>query len=152
MTGAVPGTAYTRKEEFLEKVNAKLDTGVAKAAFAAQREIKLSLNKPGPLPKPRHQKTGGRRIGAKIKEFVMRASRSGEPPRYRTKDLINSILAERVSPALWRVGSPMKYAMALEFGYEPSNLEPRPFLRPVMRRLRKLFKTLVFGEIRKVGT
>jgi len=148
--GAARTGAWDATGAFVAKVKKGMEKGVAQVAFAAQREIKLSLNLPGPLPRPKFQKSGGRKLGSKAGKHTVRASKPGEPPRYRTKDLMNSILAEEVGEGVWRVGSPMAYAMALEFGYEPRNLEPRPFIRPVLRRMKKENQKLIFGEVYKL--
>ena len=73
-------------------------------------------------------------------------SKAGNPPHVRTGTLRrswttkgNRIEKRSKSGVRLRLGSNVKYARALEFGYRPRNLEPRPYLGPTVRspQLRK---------------
>lgn len=69
-------------------------------------------------------------------------SKPGEPPRrqrgalyqsmtYETRESFRGIFT-RVGPSV----TVAKYARALELGYPPNNLEPRPYLRPAAKKFR----------------
>lgn len=60
------------------------------------------------------------------------ASAPGEPPAVVTGALKNSINAKREGKMRWVVTVGAEQAAALEFGYSPRNLAPRPYLRPAI--------------------
>ena len=67
-------------------------------------------------------------------------SKPGKPPRVRTGTLRRSWTTKSNRVARnWKdgyrltLGSNVKYARALEFGYRPRNLKPRPYLSTVVR-------------------
>ena len=73
-------------------------------------------------------------------------SKPGNPPHVRTGTLRRSWTTKgnrtekrSKSGVRLRLGSNVVYARALEFGYKPRNLEPRPYLGPTVRspQLRK---------------
>lgn len=59
-------------------------------------------------------------------------SAPGAPPSIQTGNLRNSIAKKEKGRFRWLVGTPERYAKALEYGYAPRNLEARPYLRPAM--------------------
>jgi phage gpG-like protein len=61
-------------------------------------------------------------------------SKPGEPPRWQTKALRQSITQESVSSTVERVGTNVKYAKKLEMGI---GLAARPYLRPALAQSKK---------------
>ncbi len=66
----------------------------------------------------------------------VRASFPGEPPRKRTGALRASEKGVKADTngLVWLAGSNQKYALALEKGYPPRNLKPRPHLAVTLER------------------
>lgn len=94
------------------------------------RDIKLSLNVPGP-----HKTNRG-----------ASASKEGEPPHRRTGRLARSIRAvalDLTDEVILRVGTDVKYGLYLEFGTR--RMGPRPFLRAALERNQGLFERVVFS-------
>jgi len=77
--------------------------------------------------------SGGISDGKELGLINSYRSKPGEPPRHQTGDLMGSVTYE-LAPVLpiGRVGTNLEYARALELGYEPRNLKPRPYLRPAL--------------------
>jgi len=104
--------------------------GVSATNFELQSRIKIKLSQPG----SGHPRKNG-----------TRASAPGEPPAPDTGDLKRSFSGAGVTRVIKQItqvkgrvrqGAPhktKKYAFALEYGYSPRNLEPRPFIGPVVR-------------------
>lgn len=68
-------------------------------------------------------------------------SAPGEPPRWQTKTLRQSITQESVSKTEERVGTNVEYAKWLELG--TSRMAKRPYLRPALAKSRnKIIKLL----------
>lgn len=82
-------------------------------------------------------------------------SKPGEPPRRQRGRLWDSMTFESMdSPrgVMTRVGPSVraaKYARALELGYEPNNLEPRPYLAPAAKAFRPRFDALIADAVRR---
>lgn len=74
-------------------------------------------------------------------------SKPGEPPHVDTGVLKRSIHYKVVDAETVLVGSNVKYAHALEYGFEPRRLRARPYLRPAVIRERanilKAFKDIL---------
>lgn len=114
--------------KLLAQMSSGAERGVLMAGAALQRQQKVMLSKPGP--------GGGRTLGSifkqksgpdKGKTEVVRASAPGEPPRYRTRDLLNSIQMIREGAAAVRVGTHLMYGLYLELG--TAKMAARPWLR-----------------------
>ena len=123
--------------------------GVGKAGAALQRHYKLMLNKPGPN-KTRHtgdvytQKSGP----SKGQTETIRASAPGEPPRYRTRDLLNSVQYEYEGDTVVRVGTHLKYGLILELGL--GRLKgPRPWLRLGLVQMQNEISRIILASIKK---
>lgn len=76
-------------------------------------------------------------------------SRPGEPPRIDTGELRRSIhhsvVVNRGSIRGYVIaGAP--YARALELGYAPGNLLPRPYLRPALARMQPAIVRVLLGK------
>lgn len=146
---ATPAVTFSVDVEGLERsIHSAVADALDKIVIDLQRELKLMLSKPGTgrvYFKGRKRKrlksgrmgkwTGGRRH---------RASAPGEPPAAQTGFLRNSWgvgsnsggvdksdLNNKRRPRL-RLGSNVVYAAAMEYGYEPNNLAPRPYIRPTI--------------------
>jgi len=97
--------------------------------------------------------SGGHEKGERLEKVGIYRSKPGEPPRKQTGTLVRSITSE-MHPTLpiGRVGpaNELEYARALELGYDPRNLAPRPYLRPALRRsepaIRAIFNRPMEGE------
>lgn len=63
------------------------------------------------------------------------ASAAGEAPAVLEGDLLNSLGAERIGKAHWRVGVSDEKALWLEFG--TSRMAPRPYFIPAMVKAQK---------------
>ncbi len=124
-------------EQLLSATEKGLDKATAKLAFIAQRKIKLLISRKHPP-----------------------ASKPGQPPHYRTRELLGSIMAEQLGSYHWQVGSPFKYALYLEFGTVKREaqrgvgelpgqylMEPRPFLRPVLAIVRRIAPAVIAREV-----
>ncbi|MBI1324370.1 hypothetical protein GC170_14460 [bacterium] len=81
-------------------------------------------------------------------------SKPGEPPRRQRGTLWNSITFESRDSfrgVVTRVGPSVrtaKYSRALELGYAPNNLEPRPFLAPAGKAYDPTFMALMERAVR----
>jgi phage gpG-like protein len=67
-------------------------------------------------------------------------SKPGEPPRWQTKLLRQSITQDSQSPTEERIGTNVKYAIYLELGVPKGSgeiLAQRPFLRPALAQSKK---------------
>lgn len=131
-------------EALMRDLNMGMDRAISKLAFIAQRSIKLLISKRNPPPK------------------FLSPSKPGEAPRYRSRELLQSIMAEKLGPQHWQVGSPLDYALYLEFGTvareaqrgfgdvieaRQYRMEPRPFLRPVLKWIRQKASNVVISEV-----
>lgn len=123
--------------------------GVGQAGAALQREYKIMLSKPGPSKgriKGAIFKIKGalaKRLG---KEQVIRSSEPGEPPRYRTRDLLNSIQSTFEGPALVRVGTHLLYGLWLELG--TIKMKPRPWLRAGLVIMREELARIIIAAMK----
>lgn len=81
----------------------------------------------------------GGRSGVMYSRGGKKAKRSapGEPPKSDRGGLVKSIKVEILDEGFSsHVGTPIKYAKALEFGFAPRNLLPRPFMGPTFEKNR----------------
>tara|TARA_R100000426_G_C4804216_1_gene103836 strand:- start:177 stop:653 length:477 start_codon:yes stop_codon:yes gene_type:complete len=121
---------FDRELIFNELVEA-VKRGVAATNIELQARIKVKLSQPG---------TG------KLRKDGKRSSSPGEPPAPQTGDLRRSFtdagltrvrsMAKSIEGTVKQgrgLNKTKKYARALEYGYSPNNLKPRPYLRPVVR-------------------
>lgn len=99
--------------------------GTAATIIVLQRELRINLSKPG----------GGRKHDG----LRYRSSAPGRPPAVQTGLLRNSWQSGQPTRIArgrtlgWMIGSPVRYARALEFGKR--GLFPRPYLRPAIRAI-----------------
>lgn len=113
-------------------------------ALRLEREIKLTLSKPG---------TGREYAAARGKgkrKRVHRASAPGQPPAVLTGRLRQSITHGIVDNKM-RVGTNVEYAPWLEFGTLDNNgfIAPRPFMRPAWEKVGKTMGGHIKAELQK---
>jgi len=86
---------------------------------------------------------------------VHRASAPGDPPAPDTTNLRRTIQLARPQRAIrgvakgWSLGIAAVYARALEFGYR--RLLPRPYVRPVLDKMRTLGPRMMRNRLRLAG-
>lgn len=84
-------------------------------------------------------------------------SKPGEPPRRQRGNLWNSMTFETLSSPrgfTTRVGPSVraaKYARALELGYEPGGLAPRPYLAPAANAYAPTWNALIIRAVRSAA-
>lgn len=108
----------------------RLDLAVRRAALGIEKAAKVAIMtgpKTGRLTYPK-------RAGGK----PHRASAPGEAPATDTGTLVNSIQARRKARLEWWVTVGAEYGAGLEFG--KARVEPRPFMRPAVRKIEPLFR------------
>ena len=91
-------------------------------------------------------------IQSSISESYPPESVPGMPPHLRTGALRASVRIERVEPmrvtmAVGGPGSMVPYASYLEFG--TSEIEPRPFIVPVIERIKDGIPNIILEEVNK---
>ena len=152
------------------------DAGLAAAAEELVTEWKQILNQPG-SGKMYAAGTGfittsggNRRVvdvggspGAPSRASDHRASAPGEPPAPDDATLRNSIDKARMADGSWRVGTGMRYGLALEYGVnvpgsqtgphpaEGYQLQPRPHARPAMKAAEDGMTVAMVSDL-KAGT
>ena len=104
-----------------------------RAVLIVERDVKMNFTKQGTYRKYRRRKKKGK------DEFHF-SSRPGEPPAIDTGDLRASIGNEVIKSSSFVDGlvgdtENLKYAPMLELGTR--NMQPRPYLRPSLKRMRK---------------
>lgn len=169
MSDAVRITQRLRLDNYSQRLAANLRNAHKRAGHELRDVVKDLLNVPGYQIRQKGE-TGtdgfvirkGSRLNAKNLAFrgnefnydVVR-SKPGEPPRRQLGGLWNSITSETIdSPrgTMTRVGPSVraaKYARALELGYEPGGLEPRPYLAPAAVIYRPNFDALVRDAVKR---
>ena len=124
--------------------------GVTATNFEVQSRIKIKLSQPG---------TG------KLRKNGTRASAPNEPPAPDSGDLRRSFTGAGVTRVVRQVtqikgsigqGPPhktKKYAFALEYGYAPRNLLPRPFIDPVVKEAKHddIATTLINHQVQQTA-
>jgi hypothetical protein len=123
------------KNYIMDKIKDAVKEGVTATNIALQGRIKIKLSQPG---------TG------KLRRDGKRASAEGEPPAVQTGDLRRSFTDSGLSrvrtfPKSVRgtvsqgagLDKVKVYARALEYGYPPNNLKPRPYLGPVVEEAKR---------------
>lgn len=117
--------------QVMNALDGKLARNMRPAVALLEREVKTSM-KGGGIPHV--------------------PSLAGETPRIDTGVYRARIYSE-ISVSLRRVSgrviSPSPQARALEFGYAPGNLSPRPHLRPALQRRRIDIYRVLIGSVRK---
>lgn len=63
----------------------------------------------------------------------------GNPPAYVSGELERSIQVQKVNQYAYKLAIDAVYSAALEFGYSPRNLKPRPYIRPAFDRIAHRF-------------
>lgn len=107
---------------------AVLEKEVARRAQRMRNDIVQELSKPGT----------GRIYATGYKTAphdTHQASAPGDPPAVDTGRLRQSIVALKIEPGRWRVGTNLEYALYLEFGTR--RIAPRPFMRPAADKERQ---------------
>lgn len=102
------------------------------AALLVERVVKISLSKPG----------GGKTAIRYKPKREVRVSRPNFPPALDIGFLRASVGSEvKIESSIIRgfigIMPKVKYALALELGFPPRNLQPRPYLRPALRKSQK---------------
>lgn len=112
-------------ERIKGRLNLRARQDVEDACQIAEDSIKSIMKRGG------RTESGYKEEGVKKEKVGSYASSPGEPPRVQTGRLRSSITHE-MDPLrpVGRVGTNVEYARALELGYAPRNLEPRPYMRP----------------------
>lgn len=127
-----------RSPEFRAELQRRLQVRMLKAMLHLEGAIKRELS----VGQPVQRTKSGRLIG-------LNPSRPGKPPHVLTGRLRQSITA-RVEVLddfiVGRVGSNVEYARALELGYAPRNLDPRPYLAPTFRREFNVIAEILRGQ------
>lgn len=121
-------------DEFIAQNERAAARGVGLATQHYIAKLKQVLSVPGPT---KSHKTGETVKDHKTgKAITIRASKPGEPPRKRTGALRASEKGIKADDKglVWLAGSNQKYALALEKGYAPRNLKPRPHLEATLIR------------------
>lgn len=125
----------------LQKVEAKVDRNLTKAALLVVRTVKDSFGSPPPEPR---KHGGGFKRNSSKKWKRGHPSRPGMPPHIQTGTLKRSISYDAPSKCHRRIGSTLQaqggegthsYAWYLEHGTK--RMAARPYLRPALRRKRK---------------
>jgi hypothetical protein len=109
--------------------------------FIAMVELEGRVKRLISTGQPVRRTKSGRLIG-------LDPSRPFEPPHVLTGRLRQSIKGDVTRAGdfiVGRVGSNVEYARALEFGYAPRNLDPRPYLRPSFRDSIKRIASILRG-------
>ena len=124
-------------DDLIKNNDKALAAAAQEAAVLFVREARKLVGRPGP--------TKTHATGSTVGDETIRPSRPGEPPRKREGVLRNSITHEKAneSGTQVRVGAlkNIKYAFWLEFGTR-RGLEPRPFIRPTLQKLRGKFQEI----------
>jgi len=124
-----------------QRFNKEMTTRMRKAAIFLQGEVKKSINTGQPV-----KRVGGTLIG-------LDPSKPGQPPKKVVGTLFRSIEQDvRVDTLaiVGRVGSNLSYARRLELGFTDTdslgrtvNQAPRPYLRPALRRNRRILAQIL---------
>ena len=122
-------------DQFIKNNDKAMAAAARESVVLFVREAKTLVSRPGP--------TKTHRTGTSVGGETIRPSKPGEPPRRRTGNLRNAISFAKANES----GTQMKagvlgdlapYAFHLEFGTK-RGLEPRPFLRPTLAKLKGKF-------------
>lgn len=122
-------------DDLIKNNDKALAAAAQEAAVLLVREARKLVSRPGP--------TKGHATGTEVGGETIRPSAPGEPPRKRTGNLRNSISHEKAneSGTQVRVGTSERYGFWLELGTR-RGLEPRPWLRPTLQKLRGKFQEI----------
>ncbi len=151
------GTSWVghwKPEKVLQATEAEVSRALGSSCAYLTGQIKRMVGRPG-MKKSRPfgvsvllgKKVARGTVGADI----TRVSRPGEPPRVRTGTLRNSIHYEKIDARglAWKIGSPLKYAAALELG-TTRGLKPRPYLRTALVRYARTMGAIVASRLQKL--
>lgn len=173
MSDPIRITSQLRFGELERRVERAMRQANKRAAMELRDNVKESLNVPGyqirqkgELGSVGYVVRKGRKIAAssatrfkgvrsqltfkknEINYDVVR-SRPGEPPRRQRGNLYTSMTYEQRDSfrgVMTRVGPSVraaKYARALELGYAPGGLEPRPYLQPAAEKFQTHYEALM---------
>ena len=120
---------------FTRDVTDRVDAAVAETALAAANDVKASMLA---------EKSGALYRRGKV---THQASAPGEAPAVDTRQLVGSIVTERLAPMRHAVNANTEYAIHLEYGTR--NMAPRPFMRPALERSRDLFVEKVSEALKR---
>jgi len=151
------GTSWVghwKPEKVIEAAEAEVSRALGASCAYLTGQIKRMVGRPGMKP--------SRKFGVSVLEGkkvargtegadITRVSRPGEPPRVRTGTLRNSIHYEKIDARglSWKVGSPLKYAAALELG-TTRGLAPRPFLRTALALYASDMQAIIASKLSKL--
>jgi hypothetical protein len=122
-----------------DEMRQRIEDTVAKTAHAVEADVKASMIES--TPTGRVYVRGG---------IPHQASAPGEPPAPDIGTLVGSIRSEEIEPSRWHVyvANGLEYAAALEYGYPPHNLAPRPYMRPAADRARETFRAAIVEALK----
>lgn len=119
-----------KNRQFTQGLKNAANDGANEAASLFRDKLKLLISLPvgrGGANTAGLGKLVGHRLGRSNRGKKIIRSRPGEPPRRETATLWRSIKLFRDRRAIkYTVYTDVEYAAALEFGYAPRNLLPRP--------------------------
>lgn len=161
-------TARMRLFQYGADVERRVRQAHRRAGMELRDIVKESINRPGYQMRSQGEiGTAGRvirkgeSVNARNLEFRkneinldVSRSRPGEPPKRQLGGLYQSITFESIdSPrgVMTRVGPSVRvarYSRALELGYAPGGLEPRPYLAPAGRAYEGTFRQLIDRAVR----
>ncbi len=129
-------------DDLIENNDKAIASAAQEAAVLFVREARKLVDRPGP--------TKGHATGTEVGGETIRPSKPGEPPRKRLGDLRKSINFEKVneSGTQVRAGTSEKHGLYLELGTR-RGLEPRPWLRPTLQKLRGKFQEIFIRHGRR---
>jgi phage gpG-like protein len=140
----VAGRLNWNGARFQEQFRRQIRGRITAACIYLENQVKADVSQPGTLRYTVPTKSGKpSRRQRTVYNFTH--SRPGNPPFKQTGHLRRSITHEVDGP-VGRVGSNLAYARALELGYAPGGLAPRPFLRSNLVKHMGTIGRIVRGE------
>lgn len=137
------GIIIWRAKQVMAQVEKKVQQNMDKAAIYMVNDVVKHFGSPAPEP----AKGGGFKKNSSKAWKRGHPSASGDPPNVQSGDLWRSIHWLAPEPMVRMVGSALKYAAALEYGFPPRNLLARPYLRPALARCRRaIFRIIATGS------
>lgn len=140
--------AYTfNKAQLRKRVHKGCVKALDETVILVQREMRLTLSKPG--TGRIYRRSEGNPNGRNLREKGFhQASAPGHPPAVDTGTLRRSWQAgvdhvkdtrhikNPIRPSI-QLGTKIKYARALQYGWEPRNLKPRPYVNVAVANAKK---------------
>jgi hypothetical protein len=141
-------TMNWRGKQFIQKITDKVEGNLDRASIALVAGIKESFGSPSKMPKGQRTPVRGYRMKAKTYRGYQH-SLPGQAPFIQTGNLKRSITYDKPESLIRRVGSTMKqdnkgYALWLELGTQ--KIKPRPYLRPMLNKMRGRLASIVAGK------